>query len=140
VPQLAARSLALAACAAGLVAAYRRWRRAEPGPLRLSETAAGLMLSVFLVSRPSYDHYLVVVVPLLLAGLPYAGSVARGPWFWLAMVPQLPGLTWPYLEQVQRRAFKDAVTLCLLAATVAVHRADRRARTGPSRPTGEKKQ
>ncbi|MGW7646689.1 glycosyltransferase 87 family protein [Streptomyces bobili] len=136
VPQLAARSLALAACAAGLVAAYRRWRRAEPGPMRLSETAAGLMLSVFLVSRPSYDHYLVVVVPLLLAGLPYAGSVARGPWFWLVMMPQLPGLTWPYLEQVQRRAFKDAVTLCLLAATVAVHRADRRARTGPSRPTG----
>ncbi|MFE9675932.1 glycosyltransferase 87 family protein [Streptomyces sp. NPDC006259] len=120
VPRFAARTLALGACAAGLVAAYRRWTRADPGPLRLSETAAGLMLSVFLVSRPSYDHYLVVVVPVLLAGLPYGGSVARGPWFWLAWVPQLPGLSWPYLEQVQRRAFRDAVTLCVLAAAVAV--------------------
>ncbi|MFE7648355.1 glycosyltransferase 87 family protein [Streptomyces phaeoluteigriseus] len=137
VPRLAARTLALAACAAGLFAAYRRWGRADPGPLRLSETAAGLMLSVFLVSRPSYDHYLVVVVPLLLAGLSYPGSVARGPWFWLALVPQLPGLTWPYLEQVQRRAFKDAVTLCGLMAAVAAHRPDRRPRVGPAAPAGE---
>ncbi|MEU8650983.1 glycosyltransferase 87 family protein [Streptomyces sp. NPDC048737] len=135
VPAPAARTLALAACAAGLVAAYRRWGRADPGPLRLSETAAGLMLPVFLVSRPSYDHYLLVVVPLLLAGLPYPGSVVRGPWFWLAMVPQLPGLTWPYLETVQRRAFRDAVTLCVLAVTVAC-RCGRRPPAGRPDPAG----
>lgn len=121
VPQLLAQGVALSACAAGVACAYRRWCRADPGPLRLAETAAGLMLSAFLVSRPSYDHYLLVVVPLLLAGLPYAGAVARGPWFWLALVPQIPGLTWPYLEPGRRRAFKDAFTLCLLAVTVACH-------------------
>ncbi|MFV0134186.1 glycosyltransferase 87 family protein [Streptomyces sp. HMX87] len=114
-----AETLAVLAAAAGAGCAWRRWRRADPGPLRLAETAAGLMLSAFLVSRPSYDHYLVVVLPLLLAGLPYAGSVARRPWFWLALVPQLPGLTWPWLEAPRRRAFKDAVTLCVLAVTVA---------------------
>lgn len=97
------------------------------------------MLSAFLVSRPSYDHYLVVVLPLLLAGLPYAGSVARGPWFWLALVPQLPGVTWPFLEPVTRRAFRDAATLGALAVAVARTArpagTTRPARPGPSRGT-----
>ncbi|MGW0910751.1 glycosyltransferase family 87 protein [Streptomyces sp. NPDC002784] len=119
VPQGPAALLALLAAAVGVGCAYRRWRRADAGPLRLTETAAALMLSAFLVSRPSYDHYLVIVVPLLLASVPCAGSVARSPWFWLALVPQLPGLSWPYLEPVQRRAFKDALTLCVLAGTIA---------------------
>ncbi|MGV9456312.1 glycosyltransferase family 87 protein [Streptomyces sp. NPDC003635] len=118
VPEGVAGALALLAAGAGVLCAYRRWRLADPGPRRLTETAATLMLSAFLVSRPSYDHYLVIVVPLLLASLPSAGSVARSPWFWLALVPQIPGVTWPYLEPVQRRAFKDALTLCALAFTV----------------------
>jgi arabinofuranan 3-O-arabinosyltransferase len=121
VPQALAGLLATAAAGAGVLCAYRRWRRGDAGPLRLPETASGLMLSAFLVSRPSYDHYLLVVLPLLLAGLPYAGSVARRPWFWLALAPQLPSLTLPYLEPPHRRAFKDALTLCVLAVTVAAH-------------------
>ncbi|MFI9472276.1 glycosyltransferase family 87 protein [Streptomyces sp. NPDC052492] len=121
VPRALATALAVAAAAVGVVCAYRRWRGPGPEALRLSETSAGLMLSAFLVSRPSYNHYLLVVLPLLLAGLPYAGSVARRPWFWLALVPQLPGVTWPWLESDKRRAFRDAVTLCVLAGTVAYH-------------------
>ncbi|MGA5604925.1 glycosyltransferase family 87 protein [Streptomyces griseoincarnatus] len=121
VPEALAQGLAVAAAAAGVVCAYRRWRGPGPEPLRLAETSAGLMLSAFLVSRPSYNHYLLVVLPLLLAGLPYAGSVTRRPWFWLALVPQLPGVTWPWLESGKRRAFRDAVTLCVLAGTVAYH-------------------
>jgi arabinofuranan 3-O-arabinosyltransferase len=120
-PEALAEGIALLAAAVGILAAHRRWRRADPGPLRLAETAAALMLSAFLVSRPSYDHYLLVVLPLLLAGLPYMSSVTRSPWFWLALVPQLPALTWPYLEPVQRRAFKDALTLCALAVTLGLH-------------------
>ncbi|CAL9503134.1 hypothetical protein SUDANB58_03494 [Streptomyces sp. enrichment culture] len=119
VPRPLAGAAAVLAAALGAGCAHRRWRRAGPGPLRLAETAAGLMLAAFLVSRPSYDHYLLVVLPVLLAGLPRGGSVARRPWFWLALVPQLPGLTWPYLETGRRRAFKDAVTLCVLAWVVA---------------------
>ncbi|MFE8011397.1 glycosyltransferase 87 family protein [Streptomyces antibioticus] len=145
VPGPVAQAVALLACVGGLGCAYLRWRRADPGPLRLAETAAGLMLSAFLVSRPSYDHYLLVVVPVLLAGLPCPGAVVRRPWFWLALVPQVPGVSWPYLEPVRRRAFKDAFTLCVLAAAVAAHAvggraAARRAGSGPGifvRPRGE---
>lgn len=120
-PRGLAELIAVSAAGAGICCAYVRWRRADPGPLRLTETSATLMLSAFLVSRPSYDHYLLVVLPLLLAGLPCAGSVARSPWFWLALAPQVPGLMWPYLEPATRRAFKDAFTLCVLAVTVARH-------------------
>jgi arabinofuranan 3-O-arabinosyltransferase len=133
VPPTLAGLLAAAAAGVGVLCAYHRWRRADAGPLRLTETAAGLMLSTFLVSRPSYDHYLMVVLPLLLAGLPYPGSVARRPWFWLALAPQLPSLTLPYLEPPRRRAFKDALTLCVLAATVAAHGARCGRAVGPGR-------
>nr|WP_320781604.1 glycosyltransferase 87 family protein [Streptomyces sp. CRN 30] len=121
VPGPLAEGLAVLAAGAGVLAAWWRWRRADPGPARLAETAAGLMLSAFLVSRPSYDHYLLVVVPLLLAGVLHEGALAQRPWFWTALVPQLPGVEWPGLEAAGRRAFKDAFTLGVLAVTVAVH-------------------
>ncbi|WP_367321328.1 glycosyltransferase 87 family protein [Streptomyces sp. HUAS ZL42] len=135
-PSPLAKAAALLACAAGVACAYRRWRRADPGPLRLAETSATLMLSAFLVSRPSYDHYLMVVLPLLLAGLPYPGSAARSPWFWLALAPQIPGLIWPYLELPRRRAFKDAFTLYTLMVAVGCQSL-RRSRARPSGPNAE---
>lgn len=120
VPQGAATLLALVAAGAGVWCAWRRWRGGG-GPMgqRVVETAVMLMLAAFLVSRPSYDHYLLVVVPLLLAGAREPGAVARSPWFWLALVPQIPGFAWPWLEPGTRRAFRDSVTLCVLALTVA---------------------
>ncbi|MGA4850688.1 glycosyltransferase family 87 protein [Streptomyces sp. G5(2025)] len=118
VPQSAATLLAGCAAAAGVWCAWRRWGRGDEGPSRVVECATMLMLSAFLVSRPSYDHYLLVVLPLLLAGVLTAGAPGRGPWFWVALVPQVPGFTWPWLEPMTRRAFKDAATLCLLAVTV----------------------
>ncbi|MFI5553220.1 glycosyltransferase family 87 protein [Streptomyces sp. NPDC051738] len=137
VPGVVATGGAVVAAGVGVGCAYRRWRGGggcggvgvgrgvgvggEGGAGRLAETAAMLMLSAFLVSRPSYDHYLLVVVPLLVAGVPGEGAVGRGPWVWMAMVSQVPGVSWPYLEAVQRRAFRDAVTLCGLAVAVAVH-------------------
>ncbi|MGW7262555.1 glycosyltransferase 87 family protein [Streptomyces sp. NPDC054842] len=133
VPAGVAALLGPAAAACGTWCAYRRWRLGDAGPLRMVETAVLLMLSAFLVSRPSYDHYLLVVVPLLLAGALSAGSVARGPWFWLALVPQLPGVVWPHLEPETRRAFKDCLTLCVLAASVAV-RPELLPRTPAGRP------
>ncbi len=78
-----------------------------------------LMLAAFLVSRPSFDHYLLVVLLPLLASVAVAGSVPRTVWFWVALVPQVSGFAWPYLEAIQRRAFRDAATLWLLAAVTA---------------------
>ncbi|WP_373559142.1 glycosyltransferase 87 family protein, partial [Streptomyces sp. SA15] len=121
VPEPLGGAAAAGAALVGVLCAYRRWCRGGPGPLRIPETAATLMLSAFLVSRRSYDHYLLVVVPLLLAGLPYAGTVARGPWFWLALTPQVHGLSRLCLEPVRRRAFKGAFTLCVLTYTVLRH-------------------
>ncbi|MGM1075826.1 hypothetical protein ACS0VI_06250 [Streptomyces sp. H28] len=118
-PATAAWGLTLLPAAAGLVCAHRRWRGPGPVGLRLVETATGLMLSAFLVLRPSLRDHLLVLGPLLLAGLPYAGSAARRPWFWLALVPQLPGLTpagpWPG----RRRARGRAVAWCALRAAGA---------------------
>ncbi|MYY83627.1 MULTISPECIES: glycosyltransferase 87 family protein [unclassified Streptomyces] len=121
VPESGAALLAGGAAAAGVWCAWRRWGRGEEeggAVARVVECAVMLMLSAFLVSRPSYDHYLLVVLPLLLAGVLAPGAAARGPWFWVALVPQVPGFTWPWLEPGTRRAFKDAVTLCVLAGTV----------------------
>jgi arabinofuranan 3-O-arabinosyltransferase len=132
VPEAAAELLALSAAGAVALCARHRGHRPGPGGLRLPETAAALMLSAFLVSRPSYDHHLVVVVPLLPAGLPCPGAVARGPWFWLSLVPQVPGVSWPYPEAARRRDCKDAVTLCVLTYTVVRRgRAGRRRRLVP---------
>ncbi|MFK4146799.1 glycosyltransferase 87 family protein [Streptomyces sp. NPDC004065] len=120
VPPVAAEALALAAAAAAVVCACRRWRRGDAGPARLADTAALLMLASFLVSRPSYEHYLVVVVPLLVAGALEAGSVARSPWFWAALVPQVPEFAFPHLDASTRRAFKDVAALSALTLVLAV--------------------
>ncbi|MGW6911349.1 glycosyltransferase family 87 protein, partial [Streptomyces sp. NPDC054940] len=99
VPGVVAVGGAVVAAGVGVGCAYRRWRwrggGVGGGAGRLAETAAMLMLSAFLVSRPSYDHYLLVVVPLLVAGVPGEGAVGRGPWLWVAMVSQVPGVSWP---------------------------------------------
>ncbi|MEV6650345.1 glycosyltransferase family 87 protein [Streptomyces sp. NPDC051219] len=119
VPRPAAFLIAALAAAAGVWCAWRRWRRADSGPLRIVETGTMLMLAAFLVSRPSFDHYLMVVLPLLLASGAAACSAPRSPWFWIALVPQVGGFYWPYVtEPPTRRAFKDLATLCVLALTV----------------------
>ncbi|MEV2256660.1 glycosyltransferase family 87 protein [Streptomyces sp. NPDC050147] len=118
VPEGVATLIALVAAGVGVWCAWRRWRGGGAQEPRVVETAVMLMLAAFLVSRPSYDHYLLVAVPLLLAGVLVPGAVAREKWFWLALVPQVPGFTWPWLEPGTRRAFRDCVTLCVLAFTV----------------------
>ncbi|MER5808957.1 glycosyltransferase family 87 protein [Streptomyces sp. NPDC002033] len=119
VPEPAAVLLAGAGAAAGLWGAWVRWRRtegeADAGELRLVETACLVMLAAFLVSRPSFDHYLLVVLPLLLASGVREGSLPRSPWFWAALGPQLAGIPWPSEFEHKRRAFRDMVTLCALA-------------------------
>ncbi|MFJ3925696.1 glycosyltransferase family 87 protein [Streptomyces sp. NPDC090022] len=106
---------------AGLWGAWQRWRReddTDAGEQRLAETACMVMLAAFLVSRPSFDHYLLVVLPLLLASAVREGSVPRSPWFWVAMGPQIAGVPWPRALEGERRAFKDCFTLCVLALTL----------------------
>ncbi|MFG2879613.1 glycosyltransferase family 87 protein [Streptomyces sp. NPDC048337] len=122
VPEPVAVLVAFAGAGAGLWGAWRRWRRSEEpdeGQLRLAETACMVMLAAFLVSRPSFDHYLLVVLPLLLASVMRPGSMPRSPWFWLALTPQVALLPWPSELAHKRRAFKDCATLCGLAILMA---------------------
>jgi len=117
-PRGVALALAVVVAAVGVWCAWRRWRRADDTPARVVETGAMLMLSAFLVSRPSFDHYVLVVLLPLLASVVVPGSVARTPWFWIALVPQIPVIDWPYLTPLTRRAFKDAAMFCVLAAVL----------------------
>ncbi|MFE0063291.1 glycosyltransferase 87 family protein, partial [Streptomyces sp. NPDC059003] len=128
VPVVVASLLAVVGAGVGVWCAWRRWGRgaggsgeasgADGAAQRVVETAVVLMLAAFLVSRPSYDHYLLVVLPLLLAGGVGEGALVRSAWFWVALVPQVPGFVWPGLEPLTRRAFKDGWTLWLLAGVV----------------------
>ncbi|MFG2994320.1 glycosyltransferase family 87 protein [Streptomyces sp. NPDC048257] len=127
VPEPVAVAVAFAGAGAGLWGAWRRWRRpdsaegegGDQGQLRLVETACMVMLAAFLVSRPSFDHYLLVVLPLLLASGVRPGSMPRSPWFWLALTPQVVLIPWPSELAQKRRAFKDCATLCGLAMVLA---------------------
>ncbi|MCX4691544.1 glycosyltransferase family 87 protein [Streptomyces sp. NBC_01408] len=125
VPAAVAVLVAFAGAVAGLWAAWARWRRTgraddlDGGQLRLVETASMVMLAAFLVSRPSFDHYLLVVVPMLLASAVRPGSMPRSPWFWAALGPQVAGIPWPSELEAKRRAFKDCFTLCGLAILLA---------------------
>ncbi|MCY0932947.1 glycosyltransferase family 87 protein [Streptomyces sp. H34-S4] len=126
VPEPLAVLLAFAGAGCGLWAAWRRWRRpvaadGDGGELRLVETACMVMLAAFLVSRPSFDHYLIVVLPLLLASGVRAGSMPRSPWFWVALLPQTAGIPWPSEFEHKRRAFRDMVTLCAVAGMLMRH-------------------
>ncbi|WP_330261709.1 glycosyltransferase family 87 protein [Streptomyces sp. NBC_00539] len=119
VPQPVAVVLAGAGALGGLWAVWVRWRRTDaPGgdELRLAETACMVMLAAFLVSRPSFDHYLLVVLPLLIVSGVREGSAARSPWFWAALAPQLALFPWPSELAHKRRAFRDMLALCGLAA------------------------
>ncbi|MBT2445850.1 DUF2029 domain-containing protein [Streptomyces sp. ISL-43] len=124
VPEPLAVLVAFGGAGCGLWAAWRRWRRpvavdGDGGELRLVETACMVMLAAFLVSRPSFDHYLLVVLPLLLASGVRTGSMPRSPWFWVALLPQTAGIPWPSELEHKRRAFKDMATLCGLAGLLA---------------------
>src|SRR5690606_41914764 len=70
-----------------------------------------------------YTRSLHDALPICLA---YAGSAARRPWFWLALVPQLPGLTPPGPWPGRRRARGRAAAWCALRAAARPRARDRK--------------
>ncbi len=128
VPHAVALALAAAGALTVLYFAWLRWRCGGEAGLRLVECASLLMLAAFVVSRPSFLNYALVVVPSLAVSAVVRGAAARSVWFWMPLVPQLGGVPWPGLDTAQRHAFRDIVMFGGLAAVLALA-ARRRART-----------
>jgi arabinofuranan 3-O-arabinosyltransferase len=114
---------------AGLLLAWWRWRLPDPpappseaeagAPLRLIETACMIMLTVFLVFTPAFGHYSLVILLPLGATLADPRSVARSPWFWVALAPQFPGVDIPGLATSETRAFTVFFMFGVLAVLFA---------------------
>lgn len=124
-PVLAARLLLAAVAIAGAVL---RWRAPGRTDLRLVETSAILMLGTFLVSSPGFDHYVLLVLPPLLASAAVPGSAVRTAWFWLALVPQSGAVRIQELDTLHRRAFKDWFMMAVLFGGLLWHTAAARRR------------
>lgn len=120
VPHLLAFVLAALVGVAVLAFARMRWRSGGEEGLRLVECASLLMLAAFVVSRPSFLNYALVVVPSLAASVVERGAAVRSVWFWMPLVPQLAGVPWPGLDTAQRHAFRDVVMFGGLAAVLAL--------------------
>ncbi|MFF4161347.1 glycosyltransferase family 87 protein [Streptomyces sp. NPDC001678] len=120
VPHPLAFALAAAAATAVLYFAWLRWRRGGDPGLRLVECAALLMLAAFVVSRPSFLNYALVVVPSLVTSVVVRGAAVRSVWFWVPLVPQLGGVPWPGVDSAQRHAFRDVVMFGGLAAVLGL--------------------
>ncbi|MEV4926979.1 glycosyltransferase family 87 protein [Streptomyces roseoverticillatus] len=131
VPEPLALALAALAAVAVLLCARCRWRAGGDQALRLVECASLLMLAAFLVSRPSFQHYMLVVLPSLAASLVVRAAAARSVWLWLPLLPEAAGVTWPYLDTARRHAFRDVVLITGVTAALALH--TWRTRSDPSR-------
>ncbi|RLU78903.1 hypothetical protein CTZ27_37585 [Streptomyces griseocarneus] len=130
VPQPLAFALAAAAALTVLALARVRWRAGGDEAVRLVECASLLMLAAFLVSRPSFQHYMLVVLPSLVASSVVRGTAVRSVWFWLPLLPELAAVRWPYLDNARRHAFRDIVMISGVAAAIAVRAWRDRARPG----------
>ncbi|MEU2874239.1 glycosyltransferase family 87 protein [Streptomyces olivoreticuli] len=130
VPSPLAFALAGAAALTVLALARVRWRAGGDEGARLVECASLLMLAAFLASRPSFQHYMLVVLPSLVASVVVRGAAARSVWFWLPLLPELAAVRWPYLDSARRHAFRDIVMITGVAAVLAVRAWRGRARPG----------
>ncbi|MFI9269225.1 glycosyltransferase family 87 protein [Kitasatospora sp. NPDC052896] len=115
--------------AALVLGAWRRWRLGGDEGLRLVETGAMLMVAALIVNRPSFDHYLLVVLPVLLASTVRPRAAARSPWFWLALLPRFAGFDLPEFAPAQNWAYPVA-TLNVTTAAVLLRRAASHPDTG----------
>ncbi len=89
----------------GFTLAWWRWRLPDPTESRPVETGCMIMITVFLVCTPAFGHYSLLVLLPLAATAVDPGSVARSPWFSIALAPQVPGIEVPGLATPQTRAF-----------------------------------
>ncbi|MDH6110929.1 arabinofuranan 3-O-arabinosyltransferase [Kitasatospora sp. MAP12-15] len=122
VPDGVALAGAVALAVALLVGAWQRWRVGGDEALRLVESGAMLMLAALVVSKPSFDHYLFVILPVLMASVVRPGAAARSVWMGLVLIPRLAGFDFPQLNPVQNWAYSVAA-VNVVFSLVLLHRA-----------------
>ncbi|MEU8270683.1 glycosyltransferase 87 family protein [Sphaerisporangium sp. NPDC049002] len=105
--------------------------------LRLVETVSMIMLTVFLVFTPAFGHYSLVILLPLAATAVDRRSVARSPWFWVALAPQFPGVEIPGLTMPETRAFTVFFMHGVLALLLALRTLRDRSAPGDSHEVGE---
>ncbi|MFD0359124.1 glycosyltransferase family 87 protein [Streptomyces sp. NPDC127110] len=133
-PEGVAGAAGLAAAAVMIVLAWLRWRRGGHEGLRLVETSAMLMLAAFLGTKPSFDHYTLIVLVPMAAAVVAPGAASRSPWFWIGYVPMVNGLTLPFVSAWNTYNYRVLGTNLVSAATLASRAAGRRP-AGPA-PAG----
>ncbi|MEU9377185.1 glycosyltransferase 87 family protein [Streptomyces sp. NPDC048255] len=129
VPEGAAAALGAALALALLVGAWRRWNQGGDQALRLVESGTMLMLAPLIASKPSFDHYLFIVLPVLLASVSRAGAAACSVWMGLVLVPRLAGFSFWKLDATQNWAYSVAA-VNVVFSLVLLHRAFIRRKEG----------
>lgn len=133
VPGGLALAAAVLLAVALLVGAWQRWRVGGDQALRLVESAAMLMLAALVVSKPSFDHYLLVILPVLLASVVRPGAAARNGWMAAVLIPRLSGFDYLPLNPDQNWAYSVAA-VNVVFAVVLLRRAFLGGRDGQPQP------
>lgn len=114
IPRPVVLAAAVVIVVTGLTLAFLRWRRSDDQRLRLVETTGLVMVTVFLVSRPVFGHYALVIVPMLMSSVFVARSAARHPAFLAALTFMLSGVVFPYLTASRELPFRYAIVFGLI--------------------------
>ncbi|WP_411105279.1 glycosyltransferase family 87 protein [Streptomyces sp. cmx-4-9] len=122
VPDGVASALGAALALVLLVGAWRRWNQGGDQALRLVESGTMLMLAPLIASKPSFDHYLFIVLPVLLASVTRAGAAACSVWMGLVLVPRLAGFSFWKLDAMFNWAYSVAA-VNVVFSLVLLHRA-----------------
>ncbi|MFD9336860.1 glycosyltransferase family 87 protein [Streptomyces sp. NPDC060028] len=105
-----------------IVGAWRRWNKGGDEALRLVESGTMLMLAALIASKPSFDHYLFIVLPVLLASVTRVGAAACSTWMGLVLIPRLAGFTFWKFDVVVNWAYSVAA-VNVVFSLVLLHRA-----------------
>ncbi|MFF5706118.1 glycosyltransferase 87 family protein [Streptomyces sp. NPDC012794] len=137
----AAGAVGAAVAVVMVLLAWLRWRKGGHEGLRLVETSTMLMLAAFLGTKPSFDHYTLIVLVPMAATVVTHGAAARSPWFWIGYVPMVNGLVLPLVSAGNTFNYRVLFTNLLSSAALASRAVGRRpagpapapARTAPDR-------
>jgi arabinofuranan 3-O-arabinosyltransferase len=85
-PDLAIATARVLTAVLGISAAVLRWRVGDDHKLRVVEVFALLMTTTFLVATPAFRHYVMLILPALMASSMVRNAAARTIYFWVSII------------------------------------------------------